>query len=161
MSEREKDLTTRDLAEPTRDARAETAEDLPLSREHPDAEAAREPADQLDSEAAASAGADTPSGIGRLGAGEETEPLLPAEDSDRFEQRWNGIQTSFVDEPRRAVEQADTLVAELMQQLASGFSETRSRLEAQWDNDGDEVSTEDLRVALTRYRSFFNRLLSA
>jgi hypothetical protein len=53
------------------------------------------------------------------------------------------------------------LVAELMQELASGFSETRSRLEAQWDNEGDDASTEDLRVALTRYRSFFNRLLSA
>ena len=86
---------------------------------------------------------------------------MPSEQSERFNQRWHEIQASFVDEPRRAVEQADTLVAELMQELASGFSETRSGLEAQWDNDGEDASTEDLRVALTRYRSFFNRLLSA
>lgn len=147
MSEHD-NLTTRDLAEP-RHAGDETAEDMPLTREdHPEAEA-RELADHLDREAAVPAGPET------------TEPLLPAEQSDRFEQRWNEIQASFVDEPRQAVEQADTLVAELMQELASGFSETRSRLEAQWDNEGDDASTEDLRVALTRYRSFFNRLLSA
>jgi hypothetical protein len=147
MSEQD-NLTTRDLAEP-RHAGDETAEDMPLTREdHPEAEA-REPTDQLDREATGSTGLET------------TEPLLPADQSDRFEQRWHEIQASFVDEPRQAVEQADMLVAELMQELASGFSETRSRLEAQWDNEGDDASTEDLRVALTRYRSFFNRLLSA
>jgi hypothetical protein len=147
MSEHD-NLTTRDLAE--RHAGDETAEDMPLTRE-----------DRLDPEAAASAGSDTPLNTGRSTGSEATEPLLPAEQSDRFEQRWNEIQTSFVDEPRESVEQADALVAELMQELASGFSETRSRLEAQWDNEGDDASTEDLRVALTRYRSFFNRLLSA
>jgi len=130
----EQDLTTRDLAEP-RTTGDETAEDMPLSRE-----------DQLDAEAREL---------------ETSEPLLPGEQGDRFEQRWSEIQASFVDEPRQSVEQADTLVAELMQELASGFSETRSRLEAQWDNEGEDASTEDLRVALTRYRSFFNRLLSA
>jgi hypothetical protein len=140
-------LTTRDLAEPGH-AGDETAEDMPLTREdQPDA-GAREPA-HLDREAVLSDGTGT------------TEPLLPGEQGDRFEQRWNEIQASFVDEPRRAVEQADMLVAELMQELASGFSETRSRLEAQWDKDGDDASTEDLRVALTRYRSCFNRLLAA
>ena len=66
----------------------------------------------------------------------------------------------FVDEPRDSVAQADALVADLMQQLAASFSEERERLEKQWDS-GDDVSTEDLRVALTRYRSFFDRLLSA
>jgi hypothetical protein len=66
----------------------------------------------------------------------------------------------FVDEPRRAVEQADALVADLMQRLASVFSDERKSLEGQWDR-GDDVSTEDLRVALQRYRSFFDRLLSA
>ena len=74
--------------------------------------------------------------------------------------RWREIQGSFVDEPRRAVEDADALVADLMQRLADGFAQERSRLESQWDR-GDEVSTEDLRVALQRYRSFFDRLLSA
>lgn len=160
MSEHD-NVTTRDLAEP-RHAGDETAENMPLTREdHPDAEA-REQADQPDREAAVSTGPEAPPTTGGLAAGSEaTEPLLPPDESDRFEQRWHEIQTSFVDEPRQAVEQADTLVAELMQELASGFSDTRSTLEAQWDNEGDDVSTEDLRVALTRYRSFFNRLLSA
>jgi hypothetical protein len=88
------------------------------------------------------------------------EPLLPADQSEQFTARWREIQTSFVDQPRDAVAEADSLVANLMQQLAAGFSNERERLEAQWDR-GDDVSTEDLRVALTRYRSFFDRLLSA
>jgi hypothetical protein len=161
MSDRD-NLTTRDLAEP-RSSGEETAEDMPLTREdEPDTEA-REPSTQVDRETVVAAGSETAAaGTGDVDADSEaTAPLLPAEQSDEFEQRWSEIQTSFVDEPRRAVEQADTLVAELMQELASGFSETRGKLEAQWDNEGDEVSTEDLRVALTRYRSFFNRLLSA
>jgi hypothetical protein len=86
--------------------------------------------------------------------------LLPDDESEGFTTRWRDIQTGFVDEPRNSVAQADALVAELMQRLAAGFSEERQRLEAQWDR-GDDVSTEDLRVALTRYRSFFDRLLSA
>jgi hypothetical protein len=159
MSDRE-NLTTRDLAEPGSTGQ-ETAEDMPLTREdHPDTEPREQPA-EVDSETVATGESGTRP-TDRVDAdADASAPLLPAEQSDRFEQRWHEIQTSFVDEPRTAVEQADTLVAELMQELASGFSETRSRLEAQWDNEGDEVSTEDLRVALTRYRSFFNRLLSA
>jgi len=86
--------------------------------------------------------------------------LLPAQMSTRFREKWEEIQTGFVDEPRRSVEHADQLVADLMQRLAASFSDERSRLENQWDR-GDDVSTEDLRVALTRYRSFFERLLSA
>jgi hypothetical protein len=74
--------------------------------------------------------------------------------------RWKEIQTSFVDQPRDAVVQADTLVADLMQRLAASFSHEREQLEEQWDR-GDDVSTEALRIALTRYRSFFDRLLSA
>jgi hypothetical protein len=88
------------------------------------------------------------------------EPLFPADEAERFEARWMDIQTAFVDEPRQAVEQADALVADLMQRLASSFAAERQGLEAQWDS-GDDVSTEDLRVALKRYRSFFGRLLSA
>ena len=72
---------------------------------------------------------------------------------------WRNIQTSFVDEPRRAVEQADGLVASAMKKLAEVFAQERSTLEHQWDR-GDSVSTEDLRVALQRYRTFFHRLLS-
>jgi hypothetical protein len=158
MSEQD-NLTTRDLAEP-RPADDETADDIPLTRE--DAADDEAGADRRDRGAAVSAGPEPPSSTGRPVSGSEVrEPLLSDEQGDRFEQRWHEIQTSFVDEPREAVEQADTLVAELMQELAAGFSESRSKLEAQWDNEGEDVSTEDLRVALTRYRSFFNRLLSA
>jgi hypothetical protein len=95
-----------------------------------------------------------------VAASEPSEPLLAGEELERFRSRWEDIQASFVDEPRRSVEQADGLVAEVMQRLAGSFSDERSRLESQWDR-GEQVSTEDLRVALTRYRSFFNRLLEA
>jgi hypothetical protein len=87
-------------------------------------------------------------------------PLLADEDAARYREKWMSVQGDFVDRPREAVEQADTLVADLMQRLAGQFSETRQTLEAQWGDDED-VSTEDLRVALTRYRSFFERLLTA
>jgi hypothetical protein len=92
--------------------------------------------------------------------GSELVPLLEQGESDEFRSRWTEIQAGFVDDPREMVERADHLVADLMQQLASQFSEERSRLESQWDSD-DDVSTEELRVTLTRYRSFFNRLLEA
>lgn len=91
---------------------------------------------------------------------EAREPLLPSDQAARFRSHWEEIQTSFVDQPRESVEDADRLVADLMQGLAAGFSEARELLERQWEG-GDDVSTEDLRVALTRYRSFFDRLLSA
>ena len=90
----------------------------------------------------------------------EREPLFAGDETERYRSRWSEIQAAFVDEPRKAVEDADGLVAELMQQLAETFSNERSKLEQQWDRDGD-VSTEDLRVGLQRYRSFFDRLLSA
>jgi hypothetical protein len=91
------------------------------------------------------------------------EPLAPLfDDADMalFRERWHELQTAFVDEPRDAVAKADGLVAELMQQLARRFDEERSSLEAQWSR-GEDVSTEDLRVSLRRYRSFFERLLAA
>jgi hypothetical protein len=87
-------------------------------------------------------------------------PLLDPPETESFTTRWREIQVDFVDRPRESVEQADALVAELMQRLATSFADERGRLEQQWDG-GDDVSTEDLRVALTRYRSFFDRLLSA
>ena len=90
---------------------------------------------------------------------DERRPLLEEEATVEVRSRWEKIQGGFVDEPRRAVEEADTLVAELMQQLADSFAKERKGLEGQWDR-GDKVSTEDLRIALQRYRSFFDRLLS-
>lgn len=89
----------------------------------------------------------------------ELQPLFAAEAEQDFRRRWRDIQGGFVDEPRSAVEQADQLVAQLMQRLAQSFSEQRSNLEKQWDASA-KISTEDLRIALQRYRSFFERLLS-
>ena len=91
--------------------------------------------------------------------GEALSPLLSPNEGKEFRSRWQNIQTGFVDEPRRAVEQADELVAELMQQLAKSFSDQRSRLESEWEHS-EKVSTEELRLALRSYRSFFDRLLS-
>ena len=74
--------------------------------------------------------------------------------------RWKDIQAEFVDEPTKAVQEADALVAELMQRLAMMFATERAELENRWSG-GDQVSTEDLRQGLRRYRSFFERLLAA
>jgi hypothetical protein len=91
---------------------------------------------------------------------ERLAPLFDDADTTRFRERWVVLQTAFVDEPRDAVSKADELVAELMQQLAKRFNQERASLEGQWSR-GEDVSTEDLRVSLQRYRSFFERLLSA
>lgn len=91
-------------------------------------------------------------------ADEQAAPLLSEGHANDLRTRWDGIQAGFVDEPRKAVQQADNLVAEAMKRLAETFADERAKLEGQWDR-GDDVSTEDLRLALRRYRSFFQRLL--
>jgi hypothetical protein len=91
---------------------------------------------------------------------EATAPLFVATEGQEFRSKWEKIQTGFVDEPRKAVQDADALVAATMKRLAEIFSDERSKLEHEWDRGGDNVSTEDLRIALRRYRSFFDRLLS-
>jgi hypothetical protein len=88
----------------------------------------------------------------------EPMPLFSESESEDFRLQWSNLQTGFVDEPRRTVEGADKLVASVMQRLAEGFANERAGLEKQWDG-GANVSTEDLRVALQHYRSFFGRLL--
>jgi hypothetical protein len=85
--------------------------------------------------------------------------LFHDQEAHGFRSRWDAIQTGFVDEPRAAVEQADALVAQVVSRVVQIFGEQRTTLERQWDRDRD-ISTEDLRVALTRYRAFFDRLLS-
>jgi hypothetical protein len=90
---------------------------------------------------------------------EPSGPLFTTDEARDFRVRWDAIQASFVDEPRRSVEQADNLVAETIKRLAEVFADERHRLEGQWTR-GESVSTEDLRLALRRYRSFFGRLLS-
>ena len=90
---------------------------------------------------------------------EGREPLLPQDFSNDLRSRWDHVQAGFVDEPRSAVKEADALVSQAIQRLSDGFAEARSGLEHQWDR-GEDVSTEDLRQALQKYRAFFNRLLS-
>jgi hypothetical protein len=90
---------------------------------------------------------------------ETTGSLLPARQGQELRDRWTAIQSRFVDEPRKSVEEADSLVAQAMKQLEEVFAAQRNNLEKQWKR-GEEVSTEDLRVSLQQYRSFFDRLLS-
>ena len=89
---------------------------------------------------------------------DEHTPLMQREDNEAFRNRWMAIQTGFVDEPRRAVKEADALVAETMKRLSDTFTTERGKLEGQWSRE-EPVSTENLRLVLQRYRSFFDRLL--
>ena len=91
-------------------------------------------------------------------ADDDEAPLFPPNEAGQMQAQWQEVQAGFVDEPRRAVQQADELVAGAIKRLAQTFADERSQLEGQWDR-GDEVSTEDLRVALQKYRTFFGRLL--
>jgi hypothetical protein len=85
--------------------------------------------------------------------------LFAGAELEEFRSEWNNVQAGFVDDPKRCVEQADGLVSSVVQQLSIGFADARSRLEQQWSR-GEDASTEDLRVALKRYREFFDRLLA-
>lgn len=85
--------------------------------------------------------------------------LLADEERRRLRARWNEVQASFVDEPKRSVAEADELVRDATEALHELFERDRRQLEGAWDR-GDDVSTEDLRVTLQRYRSFFERLLT-
>ena len=89
---------------------------------------------------------------------EASAALVDREESERFRARWNEIQGKFVDEPRSAVQQADALVTEVIAKITQKFDNELSSLESQW-NQVNDVSTEDFRKALQRYRSFFNRLV--
>jgi hypothetical protein len=100
-----------------------------------------------------------PRGAEPDGADQRAGALLPGPEAGELRQRWDLIQTGFVDEPRHAVEDADSLVAQAMKRIAEVFAEERTDLERQW-SAGQDISTEDLRLALKRYRSFFDRLLS-
>jgi len=139
---RNRELTTADLASAAE--RAGEAESVEPSRTTSDREVnvARE----------SSRAADAPP--------EETPmPLLSSEITERLRARWMQVQAGFVDEPRRAVEQADELVAEAIKNLAQSFANARAALEQEWSR-GEDVDTEDLRVALRRYRAFFSQLLA-
>ncbi len=140
---------------------------VPLRKERPDAELTTadiaRPAGAQETEPkpvqSDRIAAKSPEAVSTIAPEQETPPLFPSNELESLRTDWNRIQTGFVDEPRRAVEEADRLVASAMKRLAEVFAEERSNLEHQWDQ-GENVSTEDLRIALQRYRSFFNRLLS-
>jgi hypothetical protein len=140
-------LTTADLAQGKRPA---VSEDRlkPVLAGH-SSEIAQQDMHSVTSDARSISGRNTP----------DATPLFPNNELESLRNRWSEVQTAFVDEPRSAVEKADGLVAAAMKRLAEVFAEERSKLEHQWDR-GDNVSTEDLRIALQRYRSFFQRLLS-
>lgn len=110
------------------------------------------------------AAAEPASGLG-AGTARESEraaaaALFADDETQRFRGKWTDIQAEFVDEPKKSVEKADHLVAETIKRLAEIFADERAKLEHEWSRGEDRVSTEDLRVALRRYRSFFDRLLS-
>jgi hypothetical protein len=86
-------------------------------------------------------------------------PLFEHEETEEFRSHWLDVQSRFVDDPREAVKKADELVEEVINSITNSFSQKRTSLENHWSS-GDNVSTEDLRLAIQRYRSFFNRLLS-
>jgi len=86
-------------------------------------------------------------------------PLFAADEGDRLRGEWESVQAAFVDDPRAAVQRANALVSEVVQNLTESFTTAQSGLEQQW-SQGEDVSTEDLRQALHRYRSFFDRLLN-
>lgn len=90
---------------------------------------------------------------------EEKTALFAPNEANELRSRWDSVQVGFVDEPRKTVKEADELVALTMKRLGEVFADERRKLEQQWDR-GDDVSTEDLRLALRRYRSFFSRLLT-
>jgi hypothetical protein len=119
------------------------------------------PVQQIEDHGAATA----PAGLspnrspGQVSPEPERGPLFSAEETASLRLKWDSIQVGFVDEPRRSVQEADSLVAATMKRLAEQFAAERSNLEGQWDR-GSDISTEDLRIALRRYRSFFARLLS-
>ena len=87
------------------------------------------------------------------------ESLFASDDLSGLRSRWDDVQAGFVDDPRMCVKTADGLVSDVVQQLTDGFSHARTQLEEQWAR-GEDVSTEDLRQALKRYREFFDRLLA-
>lgn len=132
------------------------ADERPLSDRRPGDDV---PGGRVGSDSFTSDSMSRPTAASTAGISVDEAPLFSLDDSERFRARWKEIQTNFVDEPRRSVEEADELVAEVTDQLTAAFKRNRDNLERQW-TAGDEVSTENLRQSLQHYRSFFERLLS-
>ena len=146
-----------DSIEPTPELSPEISRDQPREQGAADAELTTA---SLAKAAQATRPAAEPSrSFAEAAEGERPEALFAGEETSRLRADWDHVQASFVDEPRQAVEEADRLVATAIKRLAEIFAEEKARLEGQWDRGGD-VSTEDLRQALRRYRAFFGRVLS-
>ncbi len=107
----------------------------------------------------AQAPADVPQDSGAVAESPTEKDLFADDELAGLRARWDSVQAAFVDDPKECVHKADALVSDLVEQLTKSFAETRSRLEGHWAR-GEDASTEDLRLALKRYRDFFDRLLS-
>ncbi|UUN25202.1 hypothetical protein [Streptomyces sp. FIT100] len=149
-------LTTEDLARPGQATAPDESAPLYPGEATPVRGATEEPAgDERPADAEADAEADSATAA----PGAETgQPLIDPAEAEAYRDRWQEIQGTFVDDPKDSVHAADALVAEVIQSLAATFADHKKDLESQWSR-GEEVETEDLRVALQRYRSFFNQLL--
>ena len=177
MPPEDESLSTRDLAQTPREVPVETAteptardaapaeQDVRFERRPADADAQAGPSDEATADQPTEPPVSATQGDADRARGDaedidEAGSLLPEREESDFQRRWEEIQTRFVDDPRQAVEDADALVAGVMQRIAEGFAQARDGLEGQWSR-GEDVGTEELRVALQRYRGFFRRLLSA
>ncbi|MFD4587128.1 hypothetical protein [Streptomyces sp. NPDC058434] len=133
-------------------------EPSPDTERAPDTEAA--PDMQAAPEAEAGAEPAAPAATEGRPASEHGTPLIAGEDAESYRDRWQQIQTNFVDDPRDSVRAADSLVADVIQSLAATFADHKQDLESQWSR-GEDTQTEELRLALQHYRVFFNQLLDA
>ncbi|MFH8336514.1 hypothetical protein [Streptomyces sp. AM6-12] len=156
-------LSTEDFAQPRQRADDQRADEAPSAASSPPVFPGEADEAGATGGADASGRTDAPT-AGEAAAGQsadadETPQLLKPQDEEDFRKRWEKIQNTFVDDPREAVQAADSLVAGVMQTLATTFDEHKKELEEQW-NRGGQADTEALRTALRHYRSFFNRLLT-
>jgi hypothetical protein len=167
MSESDERLTTNDLAGAPTARRSIGADEATAAREGDVTPVAEPGPDAASTGTAAGAGVEQREAPSRPaaqpgaggGATDELPSLFPANEASSFLDRWGEVQSRFVDDPKRAVQDGDALVAEVMQTLAASFARHKADLEGQW-NTGD-AATDDLRQAFQRYRAFFQRLLSA
>ncbi|MGW8954881.1 hypothetical protein [Streptomyces sp. NPDC055709] len=154
-------LTTDDLAHPRSTAATEPPPPAYPGEATPDtAGRAPEAAPEEPPEAAPEAASDLAPEPAPEPAATDGQPLIPTEAAEDYRDRWQEIQGTFVDDPKDSVRAADALVAEVIQSLAATFADNKQDLESQWSR-GEEIETEGLRVALQRYRTFFNQLLHA
>ena len=149
-------MTTHDEQTNTTSTPADQRSSVPVD----DDSAQRAPITATDEPSAAGGASDVKTASSAPDSETSTDRSLFADrDLSTLRSRWDDVQAGFVDDPKDCVQKADSLVADVVQQLTAGFSDARSRLEAQWAR-GEQASTEDLRQALKRYREFFERLLA-